>query len=295
MYPPKLYIDYLYSELNRLNQNKVDNDNKEKWRKLYNNIKGHDWPALCEIGDFDMLPTAIRDECINTFNVNPGNWLNNYRDCEYHDSILDHTTKIIINNIEFINNKKIVDFACNMGLLTTMSLYNGCKHVIATDIRQENLDVLTASVNKFTNFQNITTLVSDLHDYNNNTKLAEQADTVLLCGIMYHVHDHYAILESIALGAPECIIIETLEIDDPTFINSNNADIRWFNESDATLHTLSGWYQNKKELLVGFPNSAWIEKMADHVGYSIKKKTLHTVERSDTLDLRSVYVLVKKQ
>jgi len=273
----------------------MNEDIKEKWRTLYNNIKGNEWPVSCEISEFDILPTAIRDECINTFNVNPTNWSPNYRDREYHESLLHHGTEIITNNIEFIDNKRIVDFASNMGELSILSLYNGCKHVIATDIRQENLDVLNASVNKFTNFQNITTLVSDLHDYNNNTKLAEQADTVLLCGVMYHVHDHYAILESIALGAPECIIIETENIVDPTFINSNNADIRWVTEYNVTSNTLSGWYRNKKEILVGFPNSAWFEKMADHVGYSVKKKTSHTVVISDKLDLRSVYVLVKKQ
>jgi MoaA/NifB/PqqE/SkfB family radical SAM enzyme len=43
-----------------------------QWQEFYNNIKAEEWPECLLEADFHTLPTAVKEECINSFGYVPG-------------------------------------------------------------------------------------------------------------------------------------------------------------------------------------------------------------------------------
>lgn len=270
----------------------------DQWVNSYNLIRGKDWPDCDNFDEFAQLPDYIQTECTEIHNFNPIIWANNIKEnthLETHDTMptnfdIRRIKQVVVDNLEFIKNKHIVDLSCGYGYIAATCLHHRCASITATDIRQSNIDIVNQSITKF-GLTNITTKIADIHNYDYNTELCIGVDTVLLCGIMYHVHDHYAILESIAKAGPECIIIETDE-------NVNIEDIPMpliHFESESTIHAVNGWEQDKDTVLVGYPNTTWFDLSATLLGYIKIKSTRNKLYRVGREGVsRSTHVLIKK-
>ncbi len=203
---------------------------------------------------------------------------------------------IILDNLEYIVNKKIVDFSALTGHLSFICLHNKASSVVATEIRSVLVDIirLAADYKKYTQNQ-FKVIQSDIHDYAVNKEICTGADTVLLCGIMYHVHDHVAILESIADALPQCIIIETL--NDTSISYMHRPMISWKTENTNSLFTAA---RNSKDVtLVGFPNPVWFDLAMNSLGYSKRKQRdyvysmEYAVPVSEKIQNRTVLVYTK--
>lgn len=176
---------------------------------------------------------------------------------------------IILDNLEHIVNKRIVDFSALTGHLSFICLHNKASSVVATEIRSMLVDIirLAAEYKKYTQNQ-FKVIQSDIHDYAANKEICTGADTVLLCGIMYHIHDHVAVLDSITSADPQCIIIETLNDTNISYIN--RPLISWKSESTSSLFTAAS--DTKSSVLVGFPNPSWFDLVMGSLGYSKRKQ-----------------------
>lgn len=198
-----------------------------------------------------------------------------WNEWDYPEQDLDRFNKLILDNIDIIKDKTVIDFACLVGFVSLACLHIGAKFVTATNIkeRQNCLDIANEIISAAGFNQTQYSLVaSDIHNTAQNTNLCTNVDTVILAGIMYHVHDHYQILESITRANPSYIIVDTVETE--FTLRNEIAAIEWVieNVSDDT----SGYYQAHANILIGYPNSKWYDMAFTCLGYKKVKETQHT-------------------
>jgi hypothetical protein len=108
---------------------------------------------------------------------------------------------------------------------------------------------------------------------------------------MYHLHDHYRVLESILSAQPDNIIIDTIETDF-TLIN-DRAVIEWAVET--IVDDTSGYYQDRKEILIGIPNGKWFDLALASFGYAkIKESKYNRIEPLQQTSTIHVYQKMEK-
>ena len=272
----KQYIDkrklqyYLSRWVQNQSQEFVNEDLFTCWKNSYNSLKDPSWPDCSTPLDFEKLPDDIKEECRNVHKFSPEHWF----DSEYENWIGDDDWKIpvnhlikvnhvILDNLDIIKDKKIVDLACHLATDSFWALSAGAKSIKATNVRPQNIELVKEGAKLFGYEDKFEIIYSDLHDYSDTTKVCQGADTVLLCGIMYHVHDHYDIIKSIASASPENIIIETEE--HPDLVNSDKPAVGWRSEIDNG--EITGFVQGEKNLFVGLPNPVWFKFILEEFGY----------------------------
>ena len=280
--PEKKYFDQVRDIVNKIEeQNYKDQINECYldsfifWKKSYDNIKGPEWPECNHYSDFEKLPNWIKFECEKIHEFSPSIWLEEISKSftleKYDplDIVYQHRIKnIVLDNIEFIKGYNLIDFGCRYGEIALACMHNGAKSVTATDIRKDNIFVVEQLKN-IIGYKNFYTEISDIHDYNKNVNLTKNKDTVLLCGLLYHVHDHYEIIKSIAKSKPLYIIIDTEENE--AIKHNPEPLIHWSTES--RLMSMLGWDDEQSNILVGHPNTAWLDLSMSLVGYEKIKET----------------------
>ena len=287
---------------------RIDINALESWKQSYNSIKDQSWPDCDTFTDFENLPVAIQNECINVHNFSPSNWLSqDIKFTEWQEDLnwtyqtfdLVRINYVILDNLEFIAGKKVVDFAGHVGLFAGCCLHNGAESVTYTNVKKQMLDIgnevlelIDSSVNRHQS------ILSDIHDYECNGRICQGQDTVMLLGIMDIVHDHYRILESITVAEPNTIIIENI---DPEPIKYNKEPlVYWWTEVTHT--SWKGYHEDLKPITVGCPNCSWFDFVLAGLGYKKVKHTSYEIWEPDAQDLtnkmdlstRSVHVYVKE-
>ena len=164
--------------------------------------------------------------------------------------------------------------------------------MVGFDIRDTNLKMANA-IKKFLKVPDgkIQFLNLDIHNYEKVTALCRDKDTALVPGIMYHVHDHFQILLSIAKANVSTVIFETGENSE---IVSSKEPLVWW-RTEKTFENISGWVDNYEEILVGYPNPAWFELVMNQLGYVLLSSKQHTQSSSQShpdefTQIRSVHV-----
>lgn len=263
--PEPKYYEFLYSNSEGLNK---DIDLLES----YNNIRADSWPKCLSVDDVYKLPKHILEECrtVHKFDplmweqgkINIENW-KNYQGGAYPIDDLVRFQSTIFDNIEYINDKKVIDLASHAGVFSLLSLHSGASSVVATNVRQKYLDIASDCMELAGHKDKFKALFADLHDYELNTNLCKNVDTVLLFGILYHLHDHIMVLESIARAKPKTIIIDT--VDDPTIMDNPNAMMSW--NEEPTSNWQNGWEEGKEKIFVGTPNKVWVDTAMNLLNY----------------------------
>lgn len=182
---------------------------------------------------------------------------------------------IIVDNLDIIAGKTVVDFGCHLGYLSLFCLHNNAKFVTATNIRDHCLDIAKEVVALAGFESRFRAVIADLHDYAVNTELSKGVDTVLLSGVMYHVHDHYEILKSVTDSRPRSIIIDTLENVD--IMNDPEPRINW--KSEPANVDINGKFKDQETVEIGHPNFAWIRQAMESLGYRSKKYNVYQMFR----------------
>ena len=256
-------------------------DSEELFVEQYNKIKDQSWPLCQGYVDFDKLPDNIKLECKDVHMFDKDIWLKSIeQDAQDLFKVpsrinVDSTVHTFLQkHIDIIQNKSIVDFACNYGRYSFYANAYNSENVLGIDIRRENTEIaeiikaeLGLDSSKIL-FQN-----GDIHNYEQTYSLCNNRNTAFLFGIMYHVHDHANILDAIFTSGIENIVIDTFVLD------KDEPLIWWKNE--PTFELRAGWHNNKKNILVGFPSVSWFDLIAENYGYKqvdchLYKSGLHT-------------------
>jgi 2-polyprenyl-3-methyl-5-hydroxy-6-metoxy-1,4-benzoquinol methylase len=281
----------LYKEIYQPNAEELIQYNLDdvmlSWKNTYLAIKDESWPECNTFEDFEALPESIRNECINVHEVSPDihkqkfvKNLANY----FELPPKDYQLQTVLDNIDLVDSKHIVDFACNFGGFSFACWKHGASSVVGFDVRDDNLKMAHA----LQDFYQVPTdqvkfIKLDIHDYTAVTELCKNKHTAFVPGVLYHVHDHYQILLSIVKAKVPNIIIETARSDQ--IKNSNDPLIWW--KIENTYELVSGWASDHINIPVGYPNCAWFELIMGHLGYQLRSK--HIRPRSGRLD-RATYV-----
>jgi 2-polyprenyl-3-methyl-5-hydroxy-6-metoxy-1,4-benzoquinol methylase len=252
------------------------------WKKSYMSIKDKSWPECNTFEDFDALPESIRSECIDIHRVSPDihkqefvKNLTNY----FELPPKDYQLQTVLENIDLVANKDIVDFACNFGGFSFACWRHGANSVVGFDIRDDNLKMAHALQEYYqVPLDRVKFIKLDIHDYTAVTELCKNKYTAFVPGVLYHVHDHYQILSSIAESKVPNIIIETAKSNQ---IKDSADPLIWW-KIENTYELVSGWTGNHANIPVGYPNCAWFELIMEHLGYQLISK--NTRPRPGRLD-----------
>lgn len=253
---------------------------ENKFIEQYKIISDDSWPNCLSYNDFTNLPAHIKAECETVHKFSPEIYLkdiqndskNCYQQKEYATTN-DHTGSFLLRHKSIFQDKHIVDFACKYGEYSFFALLNGASSVLAIDVRENNIKV-AKSIKEDLSISDtaIDFVVSDIHDYQKNKTLCNNCNTVFLLGIMYHIHDHVDVVNSIFDNNVENIVIESGIFD-------HEKPIIWWKE-EPTFEPLSGWHNCKNTIIVGYPTVSWFDLLAKHHGYYKVDQQLYTSSAS---------------
>ena len=250
------------------------NAQESAWAQSYNVIKDSSWPECNGYKDFDLLPDYIKIECADIHQFSPEilkQAITSDADRFFqigNEYVLDQELLEVLNqNLDIIQNKKIIDIGCNFGHWSIFAHHNHCSNVLGVDIRKENIDIasLLQQQLEIPNTKMKFDLC-DVHQHDRISQLCVDRDTVFLLGVMYHVHDHYDILKSLCQSNVKNIVIMNRE---STEIIDSDMPLIWW-KYEPTFELLAGFYENQTKALVGYPHPAWIDLTMNELGFSKK-------------------------
>jgi hypothetical protein len=278
-----------------------------KWLETYANIKQANWQECQNYQDLENLRADVKRICAQQYGFDPSQEFEQVTTevlyqrvfAEFPitlrpDSMVRYQ-QVLLDNIDLIRGRHVVDFAVNLGIFAFGCLHNGAQSVVGTEIRTDMVEHLDKVCTQYSHPKNkIDIKQADIHDYQNNTVLCQGKDTVLLSGILYHIQDHYPVIKSICAASPQHIILETVD-----FTKGNETDtpcVYWRNEQ--TQIRLHAWNYGESAVPVGLPNTAWLDMVLNSFGYHRIRQSRNTTW--GTIDLlperqvsRMVYVYQK--
>lgn len=180
----------------------------------------------------------------------------------YPDRDLLRFGEIITAQQQHIAGKRVLDLGCHLGYVSLFCLHNGARHVTGTNVRTRELDI-SREICRYAGYSNCQFVYSDIDNSADLHNLCSTVDTVLLCGLLYHVNNHMQLLKTIYDSTAKTLIIES-EVHErepwaPSIIFHKEA-------SENPTHKLE---PNKQFAFVGTPNVAWIKTAMQYVGYEV--------------------------
>jgi hypothetical protein len=183
---------------------------------------------------------------------------------EYPERDLLRFNHIIGQQINHIQNKRVLDVACHLGYLSLFCLHNGASYVTGTNVRDKELSIAKEII-ELAGYTNYELLNSNIYNIEEFCKLCNLHDTVLLSGILYHINNHYQILKAIADSTAQTLILESLLSDSVDI--GNHPIINW--KFEEVSEPTQGFEENQRQTFVGIPNHKWIEIALLQVGFKI--------------------------
>jgi hypothetical protein len=293
------YYKELYTPaIKKLIEHKLSESN-DLWKEKYLMIKDKSWPDCNTMQEFKNLPDWIRAECENVHGFTDLIWKKSLindtnvlisdplggTNKTYAQKVLDNKQNIFVGN-------DVVDLACHTGSYSFAAIEAGATSVVGVEIRDELLIIANLWKNLYQiPDEKLKFIKLDLHNYGAVTDVCRNKHTVLIPGIMYHIHDHFQLLESVTSAKVENILIETGEAD--SISNLIDPMIWWTTE--PAFVPVNGWHNNRDTVLVGYPNLAWFKLALDNLGYQhisteLTARSSSTDHNSEFLQIRSTHV-----
>lgn len=229
----------------------------------YNAIKDPSWPHCQTVDDLYLLPQHIIDECryqhhfdfgiYRADHIDQSRW-DQFDSGDYPISELLRYKTIVLDVQHLTRDARMVDFACHAGLTSLCHLHAGARSVTGTNVRAPFIQLAEKILDLSGHGAQFQAVHADIHDYDTNTQLCRDADIALLYGIVYHLHDHCAVLDSICSSGIEYIFIDTWI---PDSIRCRQEPLISWCHDDAT-SCWNGWYKDRSVVYSGSPNTAWL-------------------------------------
>ena len=118
---------------------------------------------------------------------------------------------IIGKQIQHIKNKRVLDVACHLGYTSLFCLHNDASYVTGTNVRDFELSI-AREVTGLAGYSNCNFVNSDLYNLAEFASQCDDHDTVFLCGILYHVNNHYEILQTVAKSIARSLYLLIWEV-----------------------------------------------------------------------------------
>lgn len=217
----------------------------------------------------------------------PVNYID-WKPCEqwdYPEKDLIRFNHIIVNNIKYIKDKKVLDIACHLGYLSLFCLHNGATSVTGTNVRQREL-ALSQELCTIAGYTNVKFIELNLYDFDNMITYLNHHDTILLSGILYHVNNHYQLLEHITKSNIKNIIIES------EIVINDQSIVAWVHENSE--NRVNGFYNELTDLYVGIPSLKFIVELLTYFNWNIESTVEFSFSSSvDRIHQRAVIVATR--
>jgi len=273
----------------------------------YNEIKDSSWPIIQTYNDFYNLPKALITECREHHNFCPDIWFKDIEADAYWHSKTRLETEIssydsyeldwILQHKEIFQNQNVIDFACHTGHMSFFCLEQGAKKVLGVDVRQSHVDA-AKGVQEILKISNevLEFKVADLHDYSNTARLCQDKDTVLLFGIMYHVHDHVNILNAVLQPSVKHVIIEVGNAT--SIVDLPEPLIHWKLETTEK-HDAGSDSFGKKVIPIGYGNLSWYKYIMAYFDFDLIDHANgifynHHSRKKEFEEIRSTYIFKRR-
>jgi SAM-dependent methyltransferase len=158
-------------------------------------------------------------------------------------------------NKNIIQNKTVLDLACDCGDSTSIIQELGAQHIYAVDAVR---DVINKARDKI--HGNVDFFVHDITDYDFLQTLVGKSQTIICLGVFYHLFDHFKFLSNILRPNIDHVLIET--VCGPETINP---EMFWgFEPRDRNQDS---WLEKISIIPHGTPNLSWIVQSANIFGF----------------------------
>jgi len=174
--------------------------------------------------------------------------------------LLERHRRIIVQNYEFIEEKRILDLACNNARWIYAACEAGAASVVGVEGRRDKVIEGQGLINRMGYADRCSIQQGDIFDYLYNVK-KRSYDTIFCLGIYYHIMDHYMLLKLMAKAEPKAIII------DSGFLRSFSMGV-WVQSENPSLHrnALPAFAGQKREI-VSTVTLGLMNQMAWNCGY----------------------------
>lgn len=169
---------------------------------------------------------------------------------------------VLLKNVQHFQNKSVLDLGCHLGYMSMIVAHLGASKVTGTNVRNRELEI-SREICTHAGFDNVTFKLNDITDLPSLSDLCNKHQTLLFSGLIYHLSNPYAILETMANSSAECLIIDNIELD----ITKNAQEPLIFYTSEKVDNSTDGYKSNSTNILVGIPNQAWIDFSLQHMGW----------------------------
>ena len=138
------------------------------------------------------------------------NWIEEFEPSyQYPSDFKEKIEKLFKNNLSYIENKNVVDLACNLGYLSLAASNLGATKVLGIEIRQEYIDTFNRVYEHWPK-KNIVVKSGNLEILNNYQDWLSDIDTIFYTGHFYHTIKHTPILEAFTNSPASCLILESI-------------------------------------------------------------------------------------
>ena len=194
----------------------------------------------------------------------------------------------LIDNVELIRDRRVVDLGTHRGQFLYPCIELGCQSITGVQpLADYNTAINEALVGL--NYSNRARAIwGDAYDLPGLTEILNNQDTLLMLGLIYHLNNHYQLLDAITRTNLTGLVIDISVIDeDLAHYTNSNPMIKWLTEPQNIDE--GGWEFagiEKNWTWVGLPNASWIVQTLQYLGWQIKSNVMHSALRTRKPQLR---------
>ncbi len=189
------------------------------------------------------------------------------QNCSYPYSDKVRIQKQLIDNIDLIKDKNILDLGCHNGIFLDAMIQLGAKAVLGTNVRSDMIGLANEAITK-SGYNNATVIYNDIYDLNALEKLLPNVETIHLCGLLYHINNHFELLCKISDSKASSLILDSIYYLPDWY--DQQPKVTWRRENP--MPTINGMDVKTpgQNIFVGIPNLQWYIESLPMLGWTIK-------------------------
>jgi hypothetical protein len=194
----------------------------------------------------------------------------------------------LIDNAELIKDRHVVDLGTHRGQFLYPCLELGCASVTGAQPMADYNTAINEALAGLNYSDRASAVWGDAYNLVELSTLLQGKDTLLMLGLLYHLNNHYQLLEAVSNTDLTGLVIDISVLDDDLdHYTSQEPKIKWIAEQQNLDE--SGWELdgvNKNWTWVGHPNAAWLIQTLQYLGWTIKSNVMHSALRTRKPQLR---------
>ena len=197
----------------------------------------------------------------------------------------------LVDNIEFIKDRHVVDLGCDRGQFLFPCTALGCASVTGVQPLDEYNDVINQALTHLNLEKQASAVYGNVYNLDLLKSQLDGKDTLLCLGLLYHLNHHYQFLETVSHTGITALVID-ISIQSKHMLDfycNTEPGIRYMFEKQGV--DVNGWELSPatdSNTFVGTPNAAWIINCLTHLGWTVKSNVLQSMVKLPHLRYRGI-------